>query len=258
MNSREPQPANEYGSHPTTGRGELKREKFTAWCVHFYTATGLLASAFIAVLVVRGGDWSFREAFWLMILATFIDSTDGWLARRARVKQVLPGFDGRKLDDLVDFLNYTSLPLLLVWRADILEGGYAWWLLLPLLASAYGFSQADAKTADGFFLGFPSYWNVVALYLYWLRPPDWLSLSIIIVLALLTFVPTRYLYPSQQRTPFSRLTIILCALWGVLLLFILSDVVRDSSWLVHLSLIFPAYYMVLSWAITIRRIRKPL
>jgi phosphatidylcholine synthase len=230
----------------------MKREKFLAWCVHFYTATGLLAAALIAVLIVRGGDESFREAFWLMMLATFIDSTDGWLARRARVKEVLPGFDGRKLDDLVDFLNYTSLPLLLLWRANILEGDHAWWLLLPLLASAYGFSQADAKTDDGFFLGFPSYWNVVALYLYLLRLPAWLSLTIIIALAFLTFVPSRYLYPSQ-RTPFSQLTILLCAMWAILLIFILSNVVQDSRWLVLLSLIFPIYYMVLSWAITLRR-----
>jgi phosphatidylcholine synthase len=230
----------------------MRREKFLAWCVHFYTALGLLVGARIAVLIVRGGDASFREAFMLMMLATFIDSTDGWLARRARVQEVLPGFSGRRLDDLVDFLNYTSLPLLLVWRANILEGYQACWLLLPLLASAYGFSQADAKTDDGFFLGFPSYWNVVALYLYLLRPPAWFSLTIIIVLAFLTFVPTRYLYPSQ-RTPFSRLTILLCAMWAVLLLFILTGVVGDSSRLVLLSLAFPAYYMLLSWAITLRR-----
>jgi phosphatidylcholine synthase len=221
----------------------MKREKFLAWCVHFYTAMGLLAAALIAVLIVRGGDASFRQAFRLMILATFIDSTDGWLARRARVKQILPGFDGRKLDDIVDFLNYTSLPLLLLWRAGLLEGGYAWWLLLPLLASAYGFSQVDAKTADGFFLGFPSYWNVVALYLYLLRPPDWPALLIII--------STRYLYPSQ-RAPFSKLTIILCALWALLLIFILTGVVLESRWPVLLSLIFPIYYMLLSWAITLR------
>jgi phosphatidylcholine synthase len=230
----------------------MKREKFLAWCVHGYTALGLVLAARIAVLIVRGGDQSFREAFRLMIAATFVDSTDGWLARRARVKEVLPGFEGRRLDDLVDFLNYTSLPLLLVWRANILEGGEACWLLLPLLASAYGFSQADAKTDDGFFLGFPSYWNVVALYLYLLRPHAWLSLLIIVILALLTFVPTRYLYPSQ-RTPFSRLTIVLCAVWAVLLVFILTGVVQESRWLVLLSLGFPAYYMLLSWAISLRR-----
>jgi phosphatidylcholine synthase len=232
----------------------MKREKFLAWGVHFYTATGLVAAALIAVLIVRAGDVPFRQAFGLMMLATFIDSTDGWLARRARVKDVLPGFDGRKLDDLVDFLNYTSLPLLLLWRANILQGQWAWWLLLPLLASAYGFSQADAKTDDGFFLGFPSYWNVVALYLYLLRPHAWLSLMIIIVLSLLTFVPTRYLYPSQ-RTPFSRSTILLCAMWAVLLIFIVAGVVRESRLAVLLSLCFPAYYMVVSWAITLRRMR---
>ena len=37
---------------------------------------------------------------------------------------------------------------------------------LPLLASGYGFCQTDAKTADHFFKGFPSYWNVVVLYLF--------------------------------------------------------------------------------------------
>ena len=36
----------------------------------------------------------------------------------------------------------------------------------PVLASAYGFAQTDAKTDDDFFLGFPSYWNVVAIYLW--------------------------------------------------------------------------------------------
>ena len=101
-----------------------------------------------------------------MMIATAIDATDGWLARRARVKEVLPGFDGAALDNLIDFHTYTSLPLLLLWRADVLPGAAAWLLLLPLLASAYGFSQVNAKTDDGFFLGFPSYWNIVAFYLY--------------------------------------------------------------------------------------------
>src|ERR1043165_1101811 len=109
----------------------MKLQKFLAWCVHLYTATGLVAAAGMAVLIVRGGDASFRWAFALMLLATFIDSTDGWLGR---------------------------------------------------LASAYGFSQTNAKTDDGFFLGFPSYWNIVAFYLYVLRLPGALSLAIILLL----------------------------------------------------------------------------
>src|SRR5437763_8305312 len=210
--------------------------RFIAWLVHFYTALGLVCAAWIAVLIVRGGAQSFRLAFFFMMVATAIDATDGWLARRAHVKEVLPGFDGRALDDLIDFHTYTTLPLLLVWRAGVLPDGLAWLLLLPLLASAYGFSQVDAKTDDGFFLGFPSYWNIVAFYLYLLRPPVWVSLTVIIMLSILTFVPWRYLYPSQ-RAPFSLLTNLLAALWVALLLISLARI-PDANLPLLISLTF--------------------
>ena len=86
--------------------------KALAWGVHFYTALGLVAAAGMAVLIVQGGEEAFRWAFVLMLVATLIDCTDGTLARRVRVKEVLPGFDGARLDDLVDFLTYTFLPLM--------------------------------------------------------------------------------------------------------------------------------------------------
>lgn len=232
--------------------GGMKLKIILAWCVHLYTALGLVAAAGIAVLIVRGGESSFRAALALMLLATVIDSTDGWLARRARVKEFAPSFDGRTLDDLIDFQTYTSLPLLLIWRAEILTGGQAWWLLLPLLASAYGFSQTNAKTDDGFFLGFPSYWNIVAFYLYLLRPAAWLSLALIIMLSLLTFVPWRYLYPSQ-RAPYSRLTNLLAIVWFALLFMSLPRPPDSSRLLVLISLAFPLYYMLMSWALTLRR-----
>jgi phosphatidylcholine synthase len=163
---------------------------------------------------------------------------------------VTPGFDGRRLDDIVDFHTYTSLPLLLIWRAELLGPGQGFWLLLPLLASAYGFSQVKAKTDDGFFLGFPSYWNVLAIYLYLLRPPYALSVFIIVALSVLTFVPTRYLYPSQ-KAPFSRLTCVLAMLWGVLCLLMLARLTGDSGWPQLLSLLFPAYYLLLSWSLSL-------
>src|SRR6266851_9756401 len=191
-----------------------------AWAVHAFTALGLVAAAAIAVLVIEGSDKAFYDAFWLMIAATAIDALDGPLARYARVREILPGFDGRRLDDLIDFLNYTCLPLLLIWRAGLLPGSQAWWLLLPLLASVYGFSQADAKTDDGFFLGFPSYWNVVAFYLYFLRLDSRLSLGIILLLAVLTFVPIRYFYPTQPGL-WNRAICWLAAFWGVSLAVIL-------------------------------------
>ncbi|MGH7170777.1 MAG: CDP-alcohol phosphatidyltransferase family protein, partial [Gemmataceae bacterium] len=125
------------------------RRQCLGWCVHFYTALGLVAAAVIAVLLVHGGAEAYRRAFLLMVAATLIDATDGTFARWVRIKEVLPNFDGRRLDDLVDFLTYTFLPLLLIWRASLLPQHYDAVLLLPLLASAYGFCQTSAKTDDG-------------------------------------------------------------------------------------------------------------
>ncbi|HZT82585.1 MAG TPA: CDP-alcohol phosphatidyltransferase [Gemmataceae bacterium] len=226
-----------------------------AWCVHFYTALGLVAAAGITLLIVRGGPESFRWAFVLMLVATLIDATDGTFARAVRVKEVLPGFDGRRLDDLIDFLTYTCLPLFLAWRAEILPPGQEGWLLVPLLASAYGFCQVAAKTDDGFFLGFPSYWNLVAFYLYVLRPPSWLALAIVLTLAVLTFVPLRYLYPTSQPGRLNRLTNLLGAVWAVLLAAVVwrlpgNHAPEAPDWLAVLSLFFPVYYMGLSWAVS--------
>src|SRR6516165_7836615 len=235
-------------------RRRRRTRKFLAWCIHAYTALGLVAAAGIAVLIVRGGPESFRWAFVLMAIATIIDATDGTLARAIRIKEVLPGFDGRRLDDLIDFLTYTCLPLLLIARAHLLPDGWEVCLLLPLLASAYGFCQVSAKTDDGYFLGFPSYWNLVAFYLYTLQPlSGWFALGLVVLLSFLTFVPSRYLYPSQ-RGKLNRVTNLLGAAWAVLLVWILfhmpSDVLpsqapEDGSTrrLSLLSLFFPAWYM---------------
>jgi phosphatidylcholine synthase len=229
-------------------------KRLFAWFVHAYTALGLVLAAGMAALIVRGGDDAFRWAFVLMTLATFVDSTDGWLARRARVGEVLPGFDGRRLDDLIDFQTYTSLPLLLVWRAGLLPAGQEAWLLAPLVASAYGFSQVRAKTEDHFFLGFPSYWNVVAFYLYLLRLPGGWALAVLLALAVLTFLPTRYLYPSYGG-PWSRSTVALGVGWLAALAAILRLWADAPRLLVLGSLAFPVYYMLVSWAISIRRAR---
>jgi len=226
-----------------------------AWCAHAYTALGLVCAALIAVCIVSGGDRAFRAAFLLMIVATVIDATDGWFARRARVNEVLPEFDGRRLDDLIDFLTYTCLPLLLIWRSSLLDPSHQAWLLVPLVASAYGFSQAKAKTDDSYFLGFPSYWNIVALYLYLLRIPSAWALALLLVLAVLTFVPARYLYTTAGGR-FGLFTNLFGALWAISLLAVVwlwEDAPRP---LVLASLTFPAYYMGASWLMSIRRWRR--
>lgn len=227
-----------------------------AWGVHLYTAMGFVCAAGMAVLIVQGDDDSFRGAFGLMILATLIDATDGTLARLVRIKETLPGFDGRRLDDLVDILTFVCLPLLLVWRAKLLPDGYDVCLLLPLLASGYGFCQVQAKTPDGYFRGFPSYWNIVACYLYLLRPWwAWLSVTVVVTLALLTFVPSRYLYPSQK----GRLNLwatLLAVPWTLMLGGALWLEGAGNPWAWHVALVslyYPIWYLAVSWWVTLRQ-----
>jgi len=225
-----------------------------AWLVHLYTALGLVCAAGMAVLIVRGDAASLREAFLLMMVATAIDATDGWLARRARVKQVLPGFDGSALDNHIDFQTYVTMPLLLLWRAEMFPGALAWLLLLPLLAAAYGFSQVHAKTPEGYFLGFPSYWNIVAFYLYALHPPLWISVALIVACAVLTFIPTPYLYATRGG-PFATLINAGSTIWFVALgavLFGPADLRRPIA---LLSLAYPAMYLSLSAFVACQRKR---
>lgn len=239
-------------------------KKCLAWCAHAYTAFGLVAAAGIAITIYYA---DYPHAFMLMFLAVVVDATDGTFARAVKVKEVLPHFDGRRLDDLIDFHTYTTLPLFLIWRAHLLPHEWQIFLVAPLLASVYGFCQTNAKTDDGYFLGFPSYWNIVAFYLYVLEPPAWLSLAILLFFALMTFLPARYLYPTH-RGRLNRWTNILGAFWALLLIAVLwqlpstrvagRNVDALTYFLAIISLVFPIYYLTASWFITGRIVYRAI
>jgi phosphatidylcholine synthase len=123
-----------------------------------------------------------------------------------------------------------------------------------LLSSAYGFSQVNAKTSDNFFTGFPSYWNIVVLYLFVLGLAPAVNAAVLLALAVLVFVPIGYVYPS--RTPTLRtLTLVLGAVWSVLVLVMIWALPEPPRPLVAATLVFPAYYVVLSLVLQARRSR---
>lgn len=221
-----------------------------AWLVHAYTASGALAAFFGTLAAVHG---RYRDSFLWMIAATLIDASDGVFARYARVKDVLPGFDGARLDDIVDYLTFVFLPVLLLYCAGDLPAGSGGLVAsVVLLSSAYGFGSTDAKTSDHFFTGFPSYWNIVALYLHVAGLPAWTNAMILLALSVLVFVRIGYVYPS--RTPVLRTFTVLAGLaWGALLVLIVMALPeRRTGWLT-VSLVYPAYYLVLSLALQLRR-----
>lgn len=221
-----------------------------AWLVHLYTALGAVV-AFTTLIFIE--QLKFQESFWLMSLAVLIDASDGTLARWVRVKERIPWFDGDRLEDIVDYANYVIVPSWFMVHADLLPRADALWLAsLPLLASAYGFCQKEAKTSDNFFLGFPSYWNIVVFYAYVLQWPHWINGFAVLLLAILVFVPIRYIYPS--RSPhFRAVTNSLGSLWGVAVIAIIYLLPEPPRTLIFVSLLFPVYYTVLSLWLAFRR-----
>ncbi len=211
--------------------------------------------AFLAA--VDSAEGRVRAAFVWLALAMVVDATDGWAARRLDVARRLPEFDGALLDNLVDYLTYVFVPVLLM--RDLLLVPQVW--VMPagaavLLASAYGFSRRDAKTDDHFFTGFPSYWNIVVFYLWIARLPAGVNLAILLVLVVLVFVPLRWVYPSRTA-PLQPLTLSLGAIWTGQIGWLLYQAPDVSGRLLLWSLVFPAYYGILSVALSVRR-RRPL
>jgi phosphatidylcholine synthase len=126
-----------------------------------------------------------------------------------------------------------------------------------LVSSAFGFSQAAAKTSDYFFTGFPSYWNIVVFYLLVLGMSQFVNAVVLIALALLVFVPIAYVYPS--RTPVLRaLTVPLGIVWAALMLVMIWEFPSVSRVVLYPSFVFPSYYLVVSFVLHRRRHVRPL
>ena len=220
------------------------------YLVHAYTASGV-GCGWLALVAALDGDA--RASLLWLVAATVIDATDGALARLADVAHSAPLIDGARLDDIVDYVTYVVVPGVLVWRQGLLPPAAASWVIAAtLLASALGFARRDAKTDDHLFTGFPSYWNVVAVYLIAMRPPPPVVASILLVLAVLVFVPIRYVYPSRTVT-LRPLTLALGGVWATLLLALIWRIDAPPAWLLWSSLVYPGYYLALSLWLTMRR-----
>jgi len=222
------------------------------WVAHAYTASGAVL-AFLAATDIFEHDY--RTAFFWLALQIIVDATDGLLARRVSVAERTPWFNGAKLDDIVDYLCYVFVPALFVWRALVVPAEWATPIAAAmLLSSAYGFNRDDAKTADHFFTGFPSYWNIVVFYLFIARWPLEVNAAILVALAVLVFVPIRYLYPSRGQA-YQALTNVLGVIWGALMLVMLWQFPAVSPAVFAASLVFPVYYTILSLILDARRRR---
>ncbi len=212
--------------------------------VHLYTAMGSVLGLLIVLAAVTGETVA---ALWLALIALVVDGTDGMLARAMRVKDRMPWFDGARLDDIVDYLTYVFAPVVLLYMNGFIPVGVAGLAVasMPLLASSYQFCRVDAKTEDHCFMGFPSYWNVVAFY----AVVTDLSVAVVTVLLVfcsaMVFVPFRYLYPSRTRT-LRRTNLSLTAVWLVTYAVLLWQMPDPHPAWIAASLLYIVYYAAVS------------
>ncbi|MFN8382022.1 MAG: CDP-alcohol phosphatidyltransferase family protein [Anaerolineales bacterium] len=214
-----------------------------AWGVHLFTASGAVFGL-LAILAIFEKDWKAMIVY--MIIAMLVDGFDGMLARWADVKKYANGIDGALLDNILDYLNYVLVPAIFLIEADVLPASVR---LLGacsiLLTSAYQFTQTDAKTDDHHFKGFPSYWNVAALYMLLMNLPQWVNFGFLMLFNVMVFIPIKYIYPSRNSY-LRNLTLALTYLYGAVGIWGLIQYPNQPQWVVWASFIYVAYYLVLS------------
>lgn len=209
-----------------------RKEQACAWACHAFTLTGFVFAMLATLALFKGHiGW-----MWLWLgVAMMVDGVDGNLARRAKVKEVLPWFDGTIVDIVVDYLTWTFIPV--VFMTMYLPMGPVPEIIavVILVSSMFCYANSNWKSTDYYFVGFPAAWNVVAVTMYVLGTPGWVNVVATIILAILTVVPTHYTHPFRVER-FKFLNIAAVLLW-----------VGATGGLVYLYPAHPLWLMVMFW-----------
>jgi phosphatidylcholine synthase len=221
---------------------QVSARTVAAFAVHVFTACGA-ACALLALIAAVSADWT-RMFLWLG-LALVIDGVDGTLARRLRVAELLPRWSGDVLDFVVDFTTYVFVPAYAIAEGAVLPASVA--LALGLVVTVTGalyFADRRMKTADSYFRGFPALWNVVAFYLFLLKPAPWLGALAVIVLAAATFAPIHFVHPI--RVPRWRLlNLAALALWIALAAMALAQNLNPPAWVAAALAAIAVYFVMI-------------
>lgn len=208
-----------------------------AFAVHVFTALGLLALIF-----ATGGHWA--AMFFTLGLALIVDGIDGPMARRFKVAELLPRWNGEGLDFVVDFITYVFVPAYAIAASGYLPE----MLAIPLacvvvITGALYFADRAMKTDDNYFRGFPAVWNLVAFYLFALEPPPYIAAAAIVALAGLTFAPLRFVHPLRVRH-LRRVNIALMALWAGLAFFAVAQDLTPGPYVVAALSAIGLYFLI--------------
>ena len=166
-----------------------------AFFVHLFTAIGAVC-AMLAMLAAVEEKWGLM--FLWLVVAFIVDGIDGPLARRYDVKSNAPQIDGVLLDLIIDYLTYVFIPAYALFKSGILPGWTGWVAIIVITyASAVYFADTRMKTKDNSFAGFPGCWNMVVIVLFATDPNFWVTLGLVVALAVAMFTPLKFIHPVR-------------------------------------------------------------
>src|SRR3954469_25240235 len=168
-----------------------------AFSVHLLTASG----SFLAFLgVVAASEQRFVDMFWWLGLALIVDGVDGPIARKVRVKEVLPNWSGDTLDNIIDYVTYVLLPAFALYQSGMIgQTGSFVAAGLIVVSSAIYYADTGMKTDEYFFSGFPVVWNMVVFTLFVIQPGATWAMVIVGMSVVLTFLPINFLHPVRVK-----------------------------------------------------------
>ena len=184
-----------------------------AFLVHIFTASG---AGFALLALVAAIEWHWPQMFGWLAVALFVDGIDGMLARKLRAAEILPRFSGDILDLVVDYLSYVLVPALAIAIGAILPPALEMAAAAAILiSSAIYFADRRMKTENWYFRGFPATWNLIAFYLFLLRPDPRVAFAIVVAFVALTFLPVLFIHPLRVKR-LRPLNITLACIWSAL------------------------------------------
>ncbi|MEL7026560.1 MAG: CDP-alcohol phosphatidyltransferase family protein [Pseudomonadota bacterium] len=214
--------------------------RLAALSVHLLTATGAVF-AMLAMLAAVNAKWDLM--FLWLVVAFAVDGIDGPLARKFEVKTNAPEFDGVLLDLIIDYLTYVFIPAFALFKSGLLPGWTGWLAIFVItFASALYFADTRMKTKDNSFSGFPGCWNMAVIVLFALAPGFWTILAIVVVLAVLMFVPVKFVHPVRTAR-WRALTLPIAFAWTFFAGWAAWVDFDPQSW-AHWGLIVTSVYLV--------------
>lgn len=166
-----------------------------AFSVHLLTASGSFL-AFLSLVAASEERWA--AMFWWLGLALLVDGIDGPIARRLHVKRVLPTWSGDMLDNIIDYVTYVLLPAFALYQRGFMGEGLSFLsAAIIVVSSAIYYADTGMKTEEKFFKGFPVVWNMIVFTLFVIEPGEYLSFSVVVIAAILSFTPVHFLHPVR-------------------------------------------------------------